>query len=461
MRVSRRDVSSASHTIPEVRFEEQELTSFGGLVLFQALVQGIGLRERLRTAVRHLPTSRAYSASRILLLLVVHMFLGWRRLRDLDYYRDDPLVKRVVGLHRIPNVSTVTRRLREFDSRSVDQLRALLRDLVVERACSASPSRLTIDFDGSVISTKARRIEGTAVGYNVKSKGSRSYYPLFATLAQTGQVYDLLHRPGNCHDSRGAREFIAACIANLRESGFAGQLEARLDGAHFSDETCGLLDDEGVEFSVSVPFERLPKLKEVVQRRKSWKRIDDDWSYFEWMWRPHAKSDRMFPCVVFRQRVAVARKGPIQLDLFEPIHREYEYKVVMTNKAVTAKTILQFHNGRGAQEGIFAELKSQLSMDYLPSRRLVANQIYLLSGVIAHALGRELQMRAAPARFEANTPTRACLWLLDRIDSLRKRIVQRAARLTRPAGNLVLTLARSHAVECEFDRLLRPWRRAA
>ena len=182
---------------------------------------------------------------------------------------------------------------------------------------------------------------------------------------------------------------------------------------------------------------------------------------FEWMWRPQSKSERMFPCVIFRQRVAIARKGPIQLDLFEPIHREYEYKVVMTNRSVGAKAILQFHNGRGSQEGIFGELKSQLSMDYIPSRRLVANQVYLLSGLIAHALGRELQMRATPARFESNTPTRACLWRLDRIDSLRKRIVQRAALLTRPAGALVLTLARSPAVERDLERLLKPWGKAA
>jgi len=77
MRVSRKDVSSASHALPEIRFEKQELTSFGGLVLLQAVDLSIGLRAQLRSAVRHLPTGGAYSASRILLLLIVHMFLGW------------------------------------------------------------------------------------------------------------------------------------------------------------------------------------------------------------------------------------------------------------------------------------------------------------------------------------------------------------------------------------------------
>ena len=56
-----------------------------------------------------------------------------------------------------------------------------------------------VDFDGSVQST-GRRAEGTAVGFNKKKKGQRSYYPLSATIAQTGQVLDVHHRPGNVHD---------------------------------------------------------------------------------------------------------------------------------------------------------------------------------------------------------------------------------------------------------------------
>jgi hypothetical protein len=30
--------------------------------------------------------------------LIVHLLLGFRRLRDIDYYADDPIVKRVVGV---------------------------------------------------------------------------------------------------------------------------------------------------------------------------------------------------------------------------------------------------------------------------------------------------------------------------------------------------------------------------
>lgn len=461
MRSSRKQVSSASHAIPEVRFEEHDLTSYGGLVVFQAFFQRIDLRARLRATVRHLSSSIAYDYSRVVLLLIVHTLLGGRRLRDLDYYREDPLVLRVLGLRRLPDVSTVSRRLTRFDSTSVDKLRGLLRDVVGERACSASPARITLDFDGSVLSTKARRIEGTAIGYNTKRKGCRSYYPLFAMVAQTGQVFDVLHRAGNCHDSRGAAEFMVQCFAKLREQGFRGHAEARMDSAHFSDATCSALHENNVEFSVSVPFERIPELKAVIERRRAWHRIDDEWSCFRWTWSPRRSSRIKFDCVVFRHRVRKPEQGPIQLDLFRPIEREYEYKAVLTNKVKDPAAVLAFHNGRGAQEGTFAELKTDLPMGYLPSRREVGNQVWLLSAVLAHALCRELQMNAAPPRHERNTPTREPLWRLDRVDTLRRRWVQRAARLTRHAGRLVLTLAKGKDTESEIRKMLEPWGRAA
>ena len=35
------------------------------------------------------------------------LLLGFRRLRDVDYYRDDPVVLRLLGLRRLPDVATL------------------------------------------------------------------------------------------------------------------------------------------------------------------------------------------------------------------------------------------------------------------------------------------------------------------------------------------------------------------
>ena len=48
------------------------------------------------------------------------------------------------------------------------------------------------------------------------------------------------------------------------------RIEARLDGAFFGDQIVSLLDQLGVDYSISVPFTRLPALKEIVEKRELW-----------------------------------------------------------------------------------------------------------------------------------------------------------------------------------------------
>ena len=453
MRISRDEVQSPRRKIPELQFEDQSLTSYSGLVAFQALFNALNLPERLRRCTEHLRSSAAYPPHRIVLLLTIHLVLGWRRLRDVDYYRDDPLVQRTLGLRKLPSVSAISRALGQFDERSYDQLRRLSRGLVLTRIKEEKLSTLTLDFDGSVLSTKGRGKEGTAIGYNHK-KGQRSYYPLFATVAQTGQVYDELHRAGNVHDSKGAWDFMRAVYEEVRREGFRGRLEGRFDGAHFSQATCLWLREEGIEFSVSVPFERLPNLKAKIESRQRWRTIDGEWSFFEDQWKPESWFTSM-RFIFYRHRVKKPKKGPIQLDFFEPVSREYEYKVVVTSKKTSAANVLQFHNGRGSQEGLFAELKSHLGMEYMPSKTLIGNKIYRTSAVLAHNLNRELQMQTAP-RAERSTTKRAALWVFERIGTFRNRLIQRAGRLTRP-GN-VLTLTCSGNQKIAYEPLVEVWR---
>jgi hypothetical protein len=132
--------------------------------------------------------------------------------------------------------------------------------LVLERLEKQALKTVTLDFDGSVQSTK-RHAEGTAVGFNKEKKGARSYYPLFCTVAQTGQVLDVLHRSGNVHDSNGAIEFVTACVQTVRERLGSVRLEVRLDSAFFSDAMVHCLESLGLEYTISVPFERFVLLK--------------------------------------------------------------------------------------------------------------------------------------------------------------------------------------------------------
>ena len=215
MKFSKAAIHRKTHRIPLIRFEDQKLTSFAGLVVYQTLFSRIGLKRQLSGCFRHLTVSPIFGHGVMVLLLIVHLLLGYRRLQDMRYYQDDPMVHRLLGLKRLPDVATVSRTLAGLDEASVTHLRRLIRQRVVDQLGAMELARLTLDFDGSVLST-GRFAEGTAVGFNRKKKGQRSYYPLFCTVAQTGQVLDVWHRPGNVHDSNGAKAFILACIREIQ-----------------------------------------------------------------------------------------------------------------------------------------------------------------------------------------------------------------------------------------------------
>jgi len=285
MKSSKSSIHSKTHAIPDVRFEDQKMTSFSGLTVFQKLFDHLSLKQSLRQCFKHRIVSPIFGDATIVLLLVVHLLLGYRELRHLRFYEDDPMVKRLLGLKKLPDVATISRTLSSMDIDSVNNLQRTISSMVIDRLKALSLRRVTLDFDGSVIGT-GRFAEGTAVGFNRKKKGQRSYYPLFCTVAQTAQVLDILHRSGNVHDSNGAQAFILSCIEYVREALPGVVIEVRMDGAFFSEAMINALEDHEVEYTVSVPFERLLILKEQVEKRHKWSWLDNRCDFFELNWKP-------------------------------------------------------------------------------------------------------------------------------------------------------------------------------
>lgn len=450
MNISIKSIFRKSKKILRPEFEDQRLTSYAGLILFESLFKCIDLKNKFSSAFKHLTISPAYKHGTIILLLVVHLILGYRRVRDVSYYQDDEMVKRVLELKQLPNISTISRIMKTCDEKSVNNVREISNGIVLDRCQTERFNRITIDFDGTVQSTR-RYAEGTAVGYNKKRKGSRSYYPLLCTISQTEQVLDVYHRPGNVHDSNGAKEFITNCVDKIRAKMPYVIIESRLDSAFFSEEIVDKLNENNIEFTASVPFSRFSELKNMIEARKKWKRLNGNISFFESDWKPKSWSTN-YRFIFIRKLTKCHNKGVVQLDLFEPHSYEYEYQVIVTNKTMRAKKILNFHCGRGSQEGVIGELKSHCGLDYIPFRKKTANQLYMLSGIMAHNLNRELQMRAYD-RENNTTEKRSSLWIFKELNTIRKNIIQRAGRLTRPQGKLKLTMSANEKVQSEILHL--------
>jgi hypothetical protein len=257
----------------------------------------------------------------------------------------------------------------------------------------------------------------------------------------------------NVHDSNGAEEFIRACIRQIREALPGVLIEIRMDGAFFSDALVSMLVKEQVEYTISVPFARFNDLKQKIEARRRWARVDEETSSFELSWKPK-KWKQKARFLVIRKVRRVQRKGPLQLELFEPQVDGYTFKVVVTNKKLRAKNLAAFHEGRGAQEAVFGELKSDGQMDYVPVRYLAGNRTYLLAAILAHNLSRDLQMEVSDQQRQT-TRKRAPLWKFQRLSQLRRRLIQRAGRLTWPQGVLTLTMGANGVIQREIEMFLK------
>lgn len=453
MKSSKAGIHATFHKIPRLRFtEEPRLTSYAGLVLVQALFARMSIKGRLRKCFADQPKHRVYGPASIVMVVLLMVMLGFRRLRDLDYCRNDPMLARVAGLRRLPDVATVSRTLASCDEQSIDEMRStLLREPVIERLQTEGFARVTVDFDGSVQSS-SRRAEGTAVGYNPRKKGARGYYPLFCTIAQTGQFFDFLHRPGNVHDSNGASDFMGWCLWLLGQRLPGVQLETRVDSAFFNEIVFLTLQEHDVEFSASVPFERFPQLKQRIESCEQWLHVDETHSVFESEWKPKSWDDS-YRLIFVRTRRPVRRQGPLQLDLFIPRDFEYEYSVIATTKTTTARNVVEFHHGRGSQEKLLGEAKEHAALDVIAGRRLSTNRVFSITGMLAHNLAREMQMVAAgPTR--GTLPKRPARWSFHSLGTIRQRYLHRAGKLSRPQGELTLTLNANATLESELGQYL-------
>lgn len=91
----------------------------------------------------------------------------------------------MVRLPRIPHRTKISAALKQFASDSLKALIELNGQLVIEKLQPLGLLEITIDLDGTVVSTKGHPTWALK-GYNLIKRGAPSYFPLTAHVAETG-----------------------------------------------------------------------------------------------------------------------------------------------------------------------------------------------------------------------------------------------------------------------------------
>jgi hypothetical protein len=437
-----------------VEFGDERLTSYGGLELLTRHLREIGFNDRLRKAFSRIPLGGDYPFISMIRLLVAMLLVGARRLRHVRFLSRDPMILRFCGLRTAPEERTLARWLGRFNSKSLKALAVVSQDLVFDAIRRLKLRRLTLDIDGTVVST-GLQVEWAFRGFNPHHRKVPSYYPILAHLAETGQVLSVKNRPGNVHDGKRGVVFLRDLIRLVRSRvGRRVRLRMRMDGAFFQREVIETLSRSNVDFALKVPMHQWLELKPRIQMRTRWKRVATGISSFE-MILPIRQWGQRLRVVCYRKQVFHQTAKNYQLDLFSPDDGTFEYSAVATNLGLSPKRLWFFMAGRGAQEKTLAELKGGLAFDSVPTKRYAANSAWQWISVLAHNLHRDFQLARGTLQ-RRRSPKATYLFPFESIHTSRFEWLNAAGRLLRLAEGLTLRLPKSP----DLERRYRGWLQA-
>lgn len=225
----------------------EHLTSEAGAVIQREIIERIGIVRWLDERIKdpRNPLLITHPLAELLTTALILRGQGWRDQDDADTLRDDPVFRLAVskrkglsaltqrparedgqplgknpmvpdGLASQPTLSRLDRVLSDVDNRRV--LRDGLLELAASRIKAGRRGRrlrnVTLDVDSLPIDVHGHQ---PGAKYNGYYHGT-VYHPLVASIAETGDLLDVVLREGNVHTAEGALGFIAALIDRVEKS---------------------------------------------------------------------------------------------------------------------------------------------------------------------------------------------------------------------------------------------------
>jgi hypothetical protein len=447
MRYKKHALIARRNKILPINFVRQDMTTYSGLTLIDHYLRLYRIHTRIKQAFKAYGFKGDYSIGDVLFILLIMLIVGAERLHHIEYLRDDPIFKRATRLTRIPHRTKLSTALKQFASDSLKALSELNSELVIEKLTDLGLTEITIDLDGTVISTNGNPTWAFK-GYNPTKRGVKSYFPLTAHVGETGHFLSILNRPGNVHDSNRAMFVIQAIRRQL--SRFS--IRFRADSSFCVPEVINYLLKNQIGFAIKAPFWKLLSLKTAAQQRQRWFKINNKWGYF-WVKQPIDSIARDHYVIILRKKVHRNQKH-YQLKLFSPNNGVYEYSAVVTdNKNWDPKELLLFVSGRSGQEGSIGQLKSDFAFDHIPTNTYQANSAFMQISQMAYNLSISMQQSMGLAKKRRDNLKHTRLYRMMEWKTFKFLILNRAGRISWAGGKKVLEMTQNSETQSLYEKI--------
>jgi len=393
---------------------DEMITPRSGLVLFAELVRALKVRQRVERLFPRPGSNRGYEAWAYVEPLLLMMEGGGRHVEDLREIQDDSALRSLVGLEKMPSLSTfgdwLARSAAAGGVAAMGQVNEEMAGTVLSRLAS---SDYTLDVDTTVIESDKKEAAWTY-------KKVKGYQPMLGYLAENGICLTHEFREGNINAQTGALSFLEHCYGLCPKI-----MRLRSDSAFYKSDVIRWCQARGVGFTITA--DQSPAMKEVIRTVRDWKRF----------WGPEGEeTDREVGTAVHlvsktreAVRLVVQRWRDPQLQLFEP--SGYCYHVIATNRDdLAAEEVVWFHNRRGQVENLIKELKIGFGMEQMTSGDFAANSLWFSIGVLAYNLAQAQKLLFLDPDWRSRT-----------IATLRWQLIGVAGRLVRHGRRWVLRLA--------------------
>lgn len=398
---------------PGVKYELAGKTrgiAYGGVGLMVKLAQEVGLTAAIDRRLRLLKVHVPYHESDHVLNLALNALCDATCLQDLELRRNDEVFLDALGTESIPDPTTEGDFCRRFDADALDDLRWAIDDArlnVWRRQAAAFFTEAVIDLDSTIVITTGECKEGMDISY----KGEWGYHPLLVSLANTGEVLDIINRSGNRPSEEGAAAAADRALALCRRGGFR---RVRLRGDTAFSQTQYLDGWDAADVLFQFGYDATPNLVEIAENlpESVWKKLSRPAPYRRAGPR-RTRPDKVKRKIIRRReylhkelrseqvaefdyrptacmksyRMIVVRKNITQEQGAKRLFDEVRYFFYITNdRPATPAQIVFGCNDRCDQENLIAQLAGGVRALTAPVDNLVSNAAYMLMTSLAWTL---------------------------------------------------------------------------
>ena len=409
------------------------LTHFGGIYFFREFLRVLQFRHFLAQHLDYPRRNSHYSVPQMILALVYPIVLGLDRIETASFLRFNGTFQYLTGLSNFPDPQTVRRFLLHAPKSFWEQLHRV-NDRLLQSVIHLPQhrSRLIFDLDSTVVTVFGRQ-ENSAVGYNPRYRGKRSYDPLLCIEANSSYLWDCELRAGNAGTWEGSPALLDTCFVNVPPD--IREIRVRADAGFGFNPVFEALEARPADYAVvarlTSAFRRLVPGLRYQPVNRVWEMTDFEHRLHGWL------QARRF-CVARR----LIPEDEAQTTLFAL--GRYLYRAWVTNMNLTPAGVWHFYDGRAGMELRIGELREDFALRKIPTASFAANALYLEIIRLAYNLVTAFQRNCLQDSWQNLTLTK-----------LRYKLFLLPGELIRPQNRPVLRLRQSSMLQTLAEDILR------